>query len=163
VLPIARAFSEFDACSDCCLTPANKDAEFYDYNKPGFLESKPLDVAKVFIFSAPGKPVESDLNALKGKRVGGRVGIVYGKSVEKAIPEMQRAPELLQNIKKLEAGRLDYIVEFEPDVLSALKTMGISSLPYNAKKPLSAHRDALVCKGNASNQKVIDKLNAAIK
>lgn len=163
VLPVARAYNEFEGCVDCCLTPSNKDPEFYDYNKPSYIESKPLDVAKVYIFSPPGKPVEVNINALKGKRIGGRIGMPYGKSVEKALPDIQLTPELVQSIKKLEAGRLDFLVDYEPDVISALKAMGMAALPYDASKPLSAHRDSLLCKDTPANRKLIEKLNSIVR
>ncbi len=67
VLPPARADAGFEACQNCCYSPANKNPEFYSFGSDT-KESDPMDVAKVYIFSAPGKSVYSSLQALRVRR-----------------------------------------------------------------------------------------------
>ena len=89
ILPPARAESEFIACANCCWSPANLNKEFYNFNfEPKVTE--PMGVAKIYIFTAPGKPVLDNLESLKGLKV----GIVHGKRANLALPisESQRVP-----------------------------------------------------------------------
>ncbi len=163
LLPAARAFIEFDACPNCCITPANKNPEFYTYTTASYIESKPINVAKIYIWSAPGKPVETNLKALVGKKVAARIGFPYGRSVENSGVKLDLVPNLEQNVKRLELGRIDYMIDYTPDTLNELKTLGHPEtyLPYAPEAPVAVHNDAMLCKSAPETIKLIETFDAS--
>jgi len=160
VLPPARADADFEACQNCCYSPANKNPEFYSFGSD-IVESEPMDVAKVYIFSPPGKGVYSSLQELKGKKVATRHGMNYGKSFNNANLKVSAANSLEQNIKKLEGGRTDAMVAFIPDAYLTFKSMGKSEFPHAKDKPVAVHKDALVCRGVSAN--FVEEFNKKLK
>lgn len=162
ILPVARAFLEFEECSDCCITPANKNSDFYNYTSTEYIESLPMSIARIYIFSPPKKPVVTDIQQLIGKKVGGRIGLSYGKLVDSTLKNIDRVADLEFNIKKLQSGRLEYMVEYNPDTLHEMKRLGVN-LPYDSNRPVAIHKDAVLCKSSSENKKLIEKINKTIK
>lgn len=160
VLPPARAEAEFTSCQNCCFSPANKNPDFYSYGGD-VTESLPMNVAKVYIFSAPGKNAFSSYSDLKGKKVGVRRGMNYGNSFGSAKLKASEANSLEQNIKKLETGRIEAMVAYVPDAYLALKDMGKDEFPHKKDKPTAVHNDALVCRGVPAG--FLDKFNTNLK
>lgn len=160
VYPPARAEAEFSSCQNCCFSPANKNPEFYTYGGD-VTESLPMNVAKVYIFSAPGKKTFSSYADLKGKKVGVRRGMTYGFSFDAAKLKASEANSLEQNIKKLETGRIDAMVAYVPDVYLALNDMGKGEFPHKKDQPAAVHNDALVCRGVPAG--FIDQFNKNLK
>jgi len=158
-LPTARAVMVFNA-SQSCLSPANKNSNFYpDYANDAFIESKPMGEARVYIFTAPGKEVISDLSKLQGKKVGARLGFDYGKNVESSDVKLIRTKEIKQNIRKLLAGRIDAIIDFTPDMLIAFEELKMDPLPYATEASLAVHQDKVLCKNTPENERFIQQLN----
>jgi hypothetical protein len=160
VLPPARAEAEFSSCQNCCFSPANKNPEFYDFGGD-VSKSEPMNVAKVYIFSAPGKSAFGGYGDLKGKKVGVRRGMIYGKSYDGANLKASEANTLEQNIKKLETGRIDAMVAYVPDAYLAFMGMGKKHFPHMTEKPAAVHDDALVCRGVPAG--FVDKFNGNLK
>jgi len=154
--PPARAQIEFSNCTDCCFSPANLNPDFYDYGSD-VVVTEPMGIAKVYIFSPPGVFTVSGLDALKGKKVGIRHGMPYGKSFEQAGLDTQAVITITSNIKKLKSKRIDYMVAYVPDAFDAFKLLKIEPFPYNADSPLAVHPDSMVCRGvKTSTIKVFD-------
>lgn len=160
VLPPARAEAEFKSCQNCCFSPANKNPEFYDFGGDVSV-SEPMNVAKVYIFSAPGKRPFSSYADLKGKKVGVRRGMIYGNSFDAANLKASEANSLEQNIKKLETGRIDAMVAYVPDAYLALSGMGKGEFPHTKDQPTAIHNDALVCRGVPAG--FLDQFNQNLK
>ena len=97
VVPPARAENNFASCTNCCMSPANLNPDFYDYG-PEVIETEPMGIAKVHIFSPPGAPAVSSLSDLKGKKIGIRNGMPYGKAFEAAGLKTSAATDLAKNI-----------------------------------------------------------------
>jgi len=161
IMSPGRAVKAYESCADCCISPANKNPDFYDYDD-GHLVSQPMFTAKVYIFSKPGDAVIDDITLLKGKKVGTRKGMPYGNNVESSGARFMRADKLAQNIKKLERGRLDYMVAYTPDVYDVFDTLGKAPFPHAKNAPVAIHEDSLLCKDTPENRVLIEKLNAAI-
>ncbi len=161
IMSPGRAVKAYENCTDCCISPANKNPDFYDYGDE-HLVSQPMFTAKVYIFSKPGDASIDDVSLLKGKKVGTRKGMPYGNNVESSGARFMRVDKLAQNIKKLERGRLDYMVAYTPDVYDVFDTLGKTPFPHAKNAPVAIHEDSLLCKDTPENRLLIETLNAAI-
>ena len=150
ILPPARAEAEFEQCTNCCFSPANKNPEFYDFGDD-YVQTKPMNVAKVYIFSADNAPIYNDLNELQNKKIGTRAGMPYGKTFDNANLDTREVSDIEKNVKKLQLGRIDAFVAYVPDAYLTFADMGITELPHNQAKPVAVHEDSLVCKGVSEN------------
>jgi len=148
IYPVERAMNAFNSpCQNCCLSPVNKDAEFYNYDTEQYLQTDILTTAKVYIFTAKGMPVINSLRDLKDKNVGVSRGVSYGKAFNEANLTTFPVKNIIQNIKKLDLKRIDAFVAFAPDVFITFKNMGIEPYPHDSKNPIVIHHDRLVCRG----------------
>ena len=160
VLPPARTVAKFKQCSNCCYSPANKNPEFYDFGA-NYVETKPMGVAKIYIFTRSGEKVISSLSQLKGKRVGARRGMPYGKTFDNSGLKVELVNTIAQNIKKLKVGRIYAFIAYIPDAYTVFEKMGMKPLPHAKDKPVAVHEDNLVCKGVSPS--FIKKFNKALK
>lgn len=67
-----------------------------------------------------------------------------------------------QNIKKLQNKRLDAIIDYTPDMLTAFKDMGIQPLSYDKNNPVEIHNDSVICKKTPETEVFIQHLNTII-
>lgn len=146
VYPPARANDLFTRCDNCCLSPANKSFEFYEFGS-AYVETEPLSVAKIYAFVAPGDNVIDSLEGLKDKVIGIRFGLPYGKSFDSANLTAMKVTNLAQHFKFLERGHIDAFVAYAPDIYLFFQEKGIEPYPHNPSSPLVVHPDSLVCKG----------------
>ncbi len=164
VEPAARAFGEFAKCANCCISPANKNPVFYEFNTDAFVASKPMGVAKIYIFSPAGKEAVSSLDALKGKKVGLRAGLPYGERIEQAKDfTKDSSPSAEASIKKLQLGRVDYVLEWTPDMDFAFEKLKMEALPHASNEPVETHDDTVLCKASPETKAFIQELNGFIK
>lgn len=98
---------------------------------------------------------------LKGKKVGIRHGMPYGKTFDGAALKVEIASTLASNFKKLQRGRLDAVVAYIPDAYIYFMEQGIEPFPHDVDKPLVTHDDALLCRGVAPS--FIDTFNRGLK
>lgn len=159
ILPPARAEAEFTKCTNCCLSPANNNPEFYDYGDE-VVVTKPMDTAKVYIFTGKGKAVLSSLDSLKGKKVGARIGMPYGKTFDNSGIEAKLVSEIGTNIKKLDSGRIDAFIAYVPDAYIAFEKLNVPAYPHDKANPIAIHPDSLVCKG--ASKEFISTFNSSI-
>lgn len=160
VHPPERASEEFGRCQNCCLSPANKNPEFYDYGND-VVQSHPMNSAKIYIFVDSGSPPVNTLDELKGKRVGIRFGMPYGKSVETSNLDFNIVNKLKQNVLMLDMGRIDAIIAYVPDIYQVFEELNRRPFPHDKANPLEVHRDSLICRGVDS--KLINEFNAGLK
>ena len=158
--PPARAESMFSKCKNCCFSPANKNPEFYDYGDD-IVQTDPMNIAKIYIFVKKGQAPINRLEDLKGKKIGVRTGMPYGKSFDNAKLKTQAVPKLELNIKKVQIGRIDAFVAYIPDAYNAFRGLGIEPLPHDVAKPVAVHPDSLVCRN--VQPEFIDKFNELLK
>jgi hypothetical protein len=146
VLPPARAESNFMKCNNCCFSPANQNPEFYDFGKE-YIQTKPMGIAKIYIWTKRGSKAIDNLNDLKGKKVGIRHGMPYGKTFDSLGLKTEPVKTIKSNILKLEKGRLDAFIAYVPDAYTIFDELGMDPLPHAKNKPMAVHEDSLVCKG----------------
>jgi len=150
----------FTSCENCCISPANNNANFYNWS--GKIEElAAFNYAKVYAFSKQGSELITSLEQLKGKKVGGRTGMPYGNKVEGAGLNLIGADTIEENIRKTESGELDAFVAFVPDAYMAYKAAGVTNIPYSKKSALSIHIDRMICRN--APRVFIDKYNANMK
>ena len=145
VLSPKRAKNAFNKCQNCCLTPANKDPEFYEYGDD-VIQTDPMNTAKIYIFVNTGNPPLTTLEELKGMKVGIRRGMPYGKSVESSNLNFNVVNRLKQNITLLEMGRVSAIIAYVPDLYQVLGELNRKPFPHDKTHPLAIHPDSLICR-----------------
>ena len=107
-----------------------------------------MNTAKIYAFSPRLSPaISGGIEAIKGKRVGIRRGLPYGKRFDNANLNLDIADSLKQNFAKLERKRVDVVVAYVPDAYIFFDEIDTRSFPHAIDFPLAIHNDALVCKG----------------
>jgi len=160
VKPPAYAEKLFSKCTNCCISPANKSPEFYDYGADT-VESKAMNYAKIYIYTPKGSATINSLAGLKGKKVGVRHGLPYGKSYDAAGLNSKAVDKIEKNIKKIDHGSIDAFIAYVPDANIVFKGLGIAPYPHDTANPMAVHPDALVCKGVPDS--FMDGFNQGIK
>ena len=150
----------FETCTNCCHSPANNSPSFYDW-EGNVIELTAMNYAKVYIFSAPGKPAYSSFDQLKGKKVGARDGMDYGKDVSGSGVSLIPADSITTNIKKLDAGELDAFIAFVPDAYLAFNSLKAQPYPHSERTPMAIHIDRVICRG--APKEFTDALDGAMK
>ncbi len=145
ILSPAKAEKNFSNCKDCCFSPANMNEEFYDFGKD-VIKTKPMGIAKIYIFTGNGQKVINNLSDLKGKKIGARLGMPYGKTFDNAGLKVEMVNTIDLNIKKLAKGRIDAFIAYVPDAYDAFKKLGIPPYPHDKDNPIAVHEDCLVCR-----------------
>lgn len=158
--PLSRGEKAFKHCFNCCLSPMNNNPEFY-LPQVGVVETEAMNVAKVYAFSARGQTVYSSLESLKGKTVGLRKGMPYGKSVAAADLDWIYVRELKKHLILLDKGRIDVFLAYVPDAYLMFAENNMAPLPHDRANPIAVHADALLCRGVPTS--VIRGFNAAIR
>jgi len=147
LVPPARAKSQFAQCLNCCLSPSNKNPDFYDYGDD-VVETLPMNLAKVYIFTRRfTKEIRNGIEGLKGKVVGVRRGMPYGKRFYSANLNLDTVSTLSQNFAKLDRERVDAVVAYVPDAYVFFDEMDMRGYPHAIDYPISIHPDAMVCRG----------------
>ncbi len=159
VLPPARAEAEFVNCTNCCLSPSNLNPDFYNHDNDT-VATKPMNTAKVYIFTGKGQNVIKSLDELKGKRVGARNGMPYGKKFEMSGIEPQLTSDITKNIRKLDSGRIDAFIAYVPDAYLVFEELGVPPYPHDKANPIAVHPDSMVCRG--TSEVFINTFNAAL-
>ncbi|MEH6346090.1 MAG: transporter substrate-binding domain-containing protein [Bermanella sp.] len=141
----AYAEKLFKKCTNCCISPANKSPEFYDYGDQA-VETSAMNVAKIYIYTAQGSATINNLADLKGKKVGVRHGLPYGKSYDNAGLNSKAVDKIEKNIKKIDHGSIDAFIAYVPDANIIFKSLGLKPYPHDKANPMAVHPDAMVCK-----------------
>ena len=66
-----------------------------------------------------------------------------------------------QNIKKVQAGRIDAFVAYIPDAWFAFKSLNMEMLPHG-NNPIMVHEDGFLCHNTADALQFIEEFNAAL-
>lgn len=159
-LPPDQAFAAFDKCTNCCLSPANANPEFYDY-PANYLVSDAINVAKIYVFSRPGTPPIVDVTSLKGRKVVARAEMPYGRTIDKAGLSLDLAANDEINIEKMKAGSADAMIAYVPDAYLAFESKRTPVFPHQKDRPVAVHPDSVICKPDTGT--LVTQLNAALK
>ena len=158
VLPAARLEDEFKAGSLDCIFPL--DARFWDGSEK--LNTEPVNIAKIYIFSKAGEGPYTSLDALKGKTVGIRNGISYGPKTKTNAVKLEAVSDDDKNVQKLNAGRIAAFLSFVPDMWFWAKEKKQALPNHDPKQPFDTHKDAFLCRDNKATQDFVKGFNAGV-
>ena len=151
VLPPKRAIRDFEACHSCCLSPANGNPEFTSYSSlNGFVELPPMNIAMPFIFSPYGGDPITELSTLKGKSIGMRHAMLFGKTFFHRAKEFDinliLAPTLNSLFRMLDQKRVSAVIAYTPDAYLFFTENSLKPYPHAKDLPIIIHADTMVCK-----------------
>lgn len=144
--PPARADAVFAGCTNCCISPSNNNPEFYDYGDE-VVTTTPFNIAKIYLFTAPGTEPLTELAQLDGKVIGIRYGMPYGKRFDDANITKFPVSDLREHLSLMELGLIDAFLAYVPDIYNMFQEEGVKPYPHAAEYPYALHLDALSCKG----------------
>lgn len=145
--------NEFD-----CIFPLDQD--FYG-DRTNTVQSVPINLAKIHIFTLKGQPI-TDLEKLKGLRVGMRSGLNYGPKLSFPRFKVEYANSIYINVWKLRSERIDAIIDFNPDMEDYLNKVAVN-LVYDKNAPVIVHRDALLCHDGPKEREFVQRFNKSVK
>lgn len=153
-IPPSRLELEFEKKYIDCLFPASTVGM---PNRTELLESIPLQEIGAFVFSFNDnwKSQEQPVFAI-------RRGYDYG-NVRGTIPA--RFVELssdLETAKMLLSGRVEALIGYLPDVMSAFAHIGNKRPNYEQANPLYIQKDAVVCHKSGANAQFIETVNKQV-
>lgn len=156
VLPPGQLEYQFQRKKLDCVIPL--DRRFWHMNG-NFINSEPLNIAKVYIFSRIGEGPYTRIDQIKDKKIGARIGIPYGPKADNLKLELAQTDD--QNVQMLNAKRIDVFLAYFPDMLLWKNTHTLS-LPNHSITPLDIHNDAFLCKDTPETRKFLTSFNAAV-
>ncbi len=162
ILPPKRALYAFTKGQYDCITPANTSPYFYQFKFSTIL-SEALSEAQIYIFTAAGSKPISNLEALRGKRVGMRRGFPLGREADQAGLKIMQAESYETSIKELEQGRIVAFLAYKPDIDVVFAKLNMKPLPHVADKPIATHQDSVLCQGSESGLKAVSIINRGLK
>ena len=159
--PILRARYLFETKQVDCISPS--DDPYYDFLT---LKSKPLNLAKAYIFRRQGDEIITDPKGLKGVVVGITLGMGFSDEFDRVAAELALQLEPVRDIelnyKKLLAKRIDAFIAYTPDIWNIFSTQTIPQLAYDRNKPIAVLSDSIVCHQTPENQAFIHQFNLAL-
>ncbi|MDB5820022.1 MAG: hypothetical protein JWQ11_3662 [Rhizobacter sp.] len=157
--PPARVEEDLRQHKIDCMVPF--DVRFWTGSEK-LVNSEPVNVAKIFIFTKAGDGPYTSLEPLKGKRVGGRRGLNYGPKVDAAGMKLDPVNEDDQNVQKLDSGRIDAFLAYVPDmwIWAAEKKRQLPN--HDAAHPFEVHNDALLCHDTPETRAFLKTFDAAV-
>lgn len=160
-LPAARAEDEFKRGHFDCIFPL--DARFWTNSEKGkLINSEPINVAKIYIFSKAGEGPYTSLEPLKGKVVGLRRGFSYGPKTADSGVNFEEVTDDDQNVYKLKMGRISAFMAYVPDMWFWAKDKNQSLPNHDASQPFETHKDAFLCRGGPATEAFIKTFDAGL-
>lgn len=153
IAPPARVDSMFESNLIDCILPYDK--AFYPGTK--VINSAPLNIAKARIYSLSTESMS--LNALKGKKVGARIGMLYGPEFDALKLDIKYVNSVEQNVEKLLSQRIDAFVAWSPDVEAVLLKKGLTLI---SSEPFVVHNEAFLCHDTPVSRAFIILFNEGI-
>lgn len=157
VLPPSRVDKDFASKVLDCIIPLDKDF----FAGGNVMQSDFFNMAKIYIFTKEGSQPLAGVADLKGLKVGARRGMPYGPEFDAAGLKVNYSNTIEQNIKKVQAGRIDAFVAYVPDAWFAFKSLGLKMLPHN-DVPMIVHEDGFLCHDTPDSRLFIKEFNTAL-
>lgn len=158
VLPIARARESYAQGRYDCLVPL--DTAFEARHQDHFT-SVPLYEANLYAITRKSDAIVQTVQELKSLSVAGELGVPYTLEID-ALIKTNKNPSLSGAIRMLQAGRVDAIVAYTPDVQELIDHDQITDIHYDPTSPIATYYDALTCQPTEKNLELLDKINHAL-
>jgi ABC-type amino acid transport substrate-binding protein len=156
----ARAEAEFKEKKVGCSTPI--DVRFWP-GKEKLVNSAPMNVVKIYLFSRPGEGPYTSLGQLKGKHLGARRGLPYGPKLASSGMTPELVNEDDQNVQKLQSKRIDAFLAYVPDMWFWSKDKKQPLPNHDKDHPFDIHNDALLCYDTPENRAYLKAFDAVIE
>ncbi len=167
VRPLKRSHSSFKSDDSSCLFPGSIHALMAndpDYAGLKLIASDPVDYVSLRVLTNRNRKVISSTDEISGKRV----AILNGMNLEQLLGhvrvELESTPSEYISLKMLEAGRLDALLSFTPDILLAAEDLGLPVPRFDEKLALLRDEGAsLICRDNLVNREFVKGFNSILK
>jgi ABC-type amino acid transport substrate-binding protein len=157
--PPLRALQGFSQGNYDCLFSADTKERGFEFPT---VQSRAVNRAYVYAFSAPGRPAYTSVESLKGKKIGTRAGYGYGKALDPVRDQFIPVPGDDVLIRRLMVGEFDAILAYMPDMRAVMARLPSVKLVWNEKKPLRGQEEAMICRDTAEGRALIGKVDATI-
>jgi hypothetical protein len=136
-------------------------------SKMMLVASAPINVAKVYLFTAPDSAPLGEIPDKPHFVVGVRRGLPYGQDVDRLIANHQdrflAADSEDSNIRMLLSGGIGGMLAFLPDINNYYQTHpGTPTLVFDKEKPIVVYKDSIVCGNTPENLHLIDLINSGL-
>jgi ABC-type amino acid transport substrate-binding protein len=159
VIPTARADSLFSDNAVDCVAPMDIR---YSKIQEMVVNSKPINIAKIYIYSRNKEGPWTTLQDIEGKRVGIKNGLWYGPKWSDKKMHVEAVASDEQNIEKLKKGRIDAFLAYVPDMTVLKHDKGIILPNHDPKRPFDIHNDSLLCHKSKRIEKMLKEFDQAI-
>jgi len=164
-LPAKRANAALTAEGSCAIP-----YDLHHFNEGGtdskgpLIASAPINVAKVYLFSAPDSTPLGEIPDKPHFIVGVRRGLPYGQDVDHLIASHQErflfANSEDSNVRMLLSGGIGAMLAFLPDINNYYQLHpGTPALVYDKQRPIVVYKDSVVCPSTPENLRLIDQIN----
>lgn len=136
-------------------------------SKGVLIASAPFNVARVYLFTAPGSAPLRGIPEQPNFIVGARRGMPYGQDVDRLItshPErFLLADSEDSNVRMLLRGGIGAMLAFLPDINNYYQTHpGAPTLVFDNQRPVVEYRDSVVCANTPENVHLIEQINRGL-
>lgn len=159
VLAPGRVEDDFKQHKLDCVIPL--DARFWS-SAEKVINSEPLNVAKIYVFSRAGDGPYTSVEQLKGKRVGARRGMPYGPKYDGSGIKAELVNDDGQNVQKLNAKRIDAFLAYVPDMWQWASASKQPLPNHDEQQPFDIHKDAFLCRDTAATREFLKAFDAAV-
>jgi ABC-type amino acid transport substrate-binding protein len=159
VLAPGRIEDDFKQHKLDCVIPL--DARFWSSTEK-VVNSEPLNVAKIYVFSRAGDGPYTSVEQLKGKRVGARRGMPYWAKYDRSGINVELVNDDGQNVQKLNANRIDAFLAYVPDMWQWARDSKQPLPNHDGQQPLAIHKDAFLCRDSAATREFLKAFDAAV-
>lgn len=133
-------------------------------SKVTLVASMPINVAKVYLFTAPESAPIGEIPDKPRFIIGVRRGLPYGQDVDHLIASHQErflvADSEDSNVRMLLSGGISGMLAFLPDINNYYQTHpGIPALVFDKDKPIVVYKDSVVCGSTPENLRLIEQIN----
>ena len=166
IRPLRRSQASFKRDTKSCIFPATISAikaNDTSFDNQKLLQSIPIDQVSLRVFTQSEKPFVSSLDELEGKKV----AVVNGLNPDIFFPDINMSVEFTANeearVKMLDAGRIDAVLGFLPDVLLAAEALNLPPPIYD--KELSVVSDegvSFICHDTKMTRNFLKSTNKII-
>ncbi len=167
VRPLKRSILYLKADARSCLFPTTINAVIANTKlteHANLVMSDPIDQVSLRVLTDESKPVITRLDQLNGKRI----AILNGLSPETLLAgisaNIEKTSDESIRVKMLNAGRLDAIVSFTPDVLLAAEDLGLPVPHFHEELALLRNEGAsMVCHDTPENRVFLKEFNRILQ
>lgn len=166
VQPLIRSHQSFQGSRKACLFPSAIAPLVRMY--PGMkrfplVAGNNIDYVSLRVFSHPDKRKINEVGELKGLKLAFWNGLSPDQLLEGVAVTLEPTSGESVRVKMLDAGRIDAILGFMPDVYLAAEQLGLRKPKYNENLSILKNGVTLVCHDNPENRALIAEFNRLLR